>query len=273
MNKESILKNFGLENKVIILTGSAGRLGKNFANTLSDVGANVVLVDIETKKNKELEKSISKKYGTDPLACTIDISKKQDIMKLKNDVLRKYKKIDGLVNNAFYSPRQNIKKSASSFEKFSLDLWNKVIAINLTGVFLCSQEIGKVMIKQKSGGVIVNISSIYGINGADQRIYGASELNSPPSYAVTKGAIVNFTRYLAAYWTKKNIRVNTLTLGGVIDESYMNKQFINKYSEKTILGRMAQENEYNGSLLFLLSNASSYMTGSNLVVDGGWTAW
>jgi len=119
----------------------------------------------------------------------------------------------------------------------------------------------------------VNISSIYGINGADQRIYENSGLNSPPSYAASKGGIVNLTKYLAAYWNKKNIRVNTMTLGGVLDTSYMTKKFIKNYSDKTILGRMAQKDEYNGALLFLLSNASSYMTGANLILDGGWSAW
>ncbi|MFZ0184310.1 MAG: SDR family oxidoreductase, partial [Nitrosotalea sp.] len=119
----------------------------------------------------------------------------------------------------------------------------------------------------------VNISSIYGINGADQRIYGTSKLNSPISYAATKGALVNLTRYLAAYWNRKNIRVNTLTLGGVLDKSYMNKNFIKNYSYKTMLGRMALPTEYNGALVFLLSDASSYMTGANLIVDGGWTSW
>ena len=108
------------------------------------------------------------------------------------------------------------------------------------------------MAKQKVGGSIVNISSIYGINGADQRIYGNSKLNSPPSYAATKGAVVNFTKYLAAFWNRKNIRVNTMTLGGVEDKSYMNKKFIEKYSEKTMIGRMAKNNEYNGALLFFI---------------------
>ena len=126
--------------------------------------------------------------------------------------------------------------------------------------------------KQKKG-VIVNISSIYGVVGNDQRIYGKGGINAPPSNAVSKAGIINLTRYLAAYWHKKNIRVNTLTLGGVKDESYQTKRFIKNYSEKTMLGRMASKIEYNGALLFLLSDASSYMTGSNLIVDGGWTAW
>ena len=128
------------------------------------------------------------------------------------------------------------------------------------------------MAKQKKG-VIVNISSIYGISGSDKRIYGQSNLNSPVSYEASKGGIVNLTRYLAAYWHKKNVRVNTLTLGGVQDDSYQSKEFIKKYSEKTIFGRMAKKDEYEGAILFLLSDASSYMTGSNLIIDGGWTAW
>jgi len=264
---------FDLKDKVIILTGSAGRLGTNFANTLSNVGSHVILIDIEEEKNKELEKSIMKKYKTNPFACKIDITKKNDLLQISKQILKKYGKIDGLVNNAFYNPRKNIKKSATKFEEFDVDLWNEVISVNLTGVFLCCQIFGKIMAKQKTYSSIVNISSIYGINGADQRIYGKSQLNSPPSYAVTKGGIVNFTKYLAAHWNRKNIRVNTMTLGGVLDESYMSKQFIKNYSQKTMLGRMANNDEYNGALLFLLSNASSYMTGANLILDGGWSAW
>lgn len=273
MKKNSVLKLFDLTDKVIILTGSAGRLGVNFAHILSDAGANLILIDIDEKKNQILEKTIHKKYHTKPLACNIDISDQGDISEIRKQIVKKYGRIDGLINNAFFSPRLDVEKSAMKFEEFQLDLWNKVLSVNLTGVFLCCQEFGKVMTRQKTGGSIVNISSIYGINGADQRIYGDTKLNSPPSYAATKGAIVNFTRYLAAYWNRKNIRVNTMTLGGVLDKSYMNKQFIKNYSEKTMLGRMANTNEYNGALLFLLSDASSYMTGTNLILDGGWSAW
>ena len=267
------MKIFELDNKVIVLTGSAGRLGTNFSHILSEAGSNVILIDINDENNKKLEKTLKEKYKTDPIAIKVDITKKDQLLKISKKILKKYGKIDGLVNNAFYSPRTNIKKSAMKFEDFPLDLWNDVISVNLTGVFLSSQIFGKIMAAQKSGGTIVNISSIYGINGADQRIYGDSDLNSPPSYAATKGAIVNFTRYLAAYWNRKNIRVNTMTLGGVLDKSYMDKKFTRKYSEKTMIGRMANNDEYNGGLLFLLSDASSYMTGANLILDGGWSAW
>ena len=272
MNRKKIIYDlFNLENKTVVLTGSSGRLGTQYANILSASGANVVLVDKEIKKNKKLEQKLIKKYNTKAIAYTVDISNKKDIVRMKNKILEKFKKIDVLINNAFYNPNQS-EHSAVSLEKFPLELWNQVIDVNLTGVFLCSQEIGSVMAKQKNG-VIVNIASIYGLVGADQRIYGKNKLNSPVSYAATKGAVVNLTRYLAAYWNKKNVRVNTLSLGGMLDKSYMDKAFIKKYSEKTILGRMANNNEFNAALLFLSSDASSYMTGANLVLDGGWTAW
>jgi len=266
-------KIFDVKDKVIILTGSAGKLGTNFAHILSDAGCNVVLVDIDKGKNMRLANLISKKYKTNPLVCTVDITKKEELLQTSKQIIKKYRKIDGLVNNAFYNPRKNLKKSATRFEEYDSDLWNEVVSVNLTGVFLCCQIFGKIMVGQKIKSSIVNISSIYGINGADQRIYGKSELNSPPSYAATKGAIVNFTKYLAAHWNRKNVRVNTMTLGGVLDKSYMDKKFIEKYSQKTILGRMANDDEYNGALMFLLSSASSYMTGANLILDGGWSAW
>lgn len=269
--KDSVYKLFNLKNQTVIVTGSSGRLGSQYAEILSAAGANVVLADIEVQKNKKLETYLSKKYKTNPLACAVDISEQKSVKKMKEKIIKKYKRIDVLINNAFFNPNKS-KYSAAPFEKFPLELWNKVIAVNLTGVFLCSQEIGQEMAKQKRG-VIVNIASIYGLVGADQRIYGKSNLNSPVSYAATKGAIVNLTRYLAAYWHRKNIRVNTLSLGGVLDESYMEKTFVKKYSEKTMLGRMANKDEYRGALLFLASDASSYMTGANLVLDGGWTAW
>lgn len=264
---------FSLKGKTILLTGSAGRLGTNFAHALSSAGADVMLIDIDNEKNQKLEKEITKKFNTKPQAFNVDITKKAELVSLGKKIINDYGKIDGLVNNAFFSPRLDVKRSAAKFEQYPLDLWNTVVTVNITGVFLCCQEFGKIMKEQKSGGSIVNISSIYGINGADQRIYGKSKLNSPPSYAVTKGALVNFTRYLAAYWHRKNIRVNTMTLGGVLDKSYMSKEFIRNYSEKTILGRMANNDEYNGALVFLLSDASSYMTGANLILDGGWSAW
>jgi len=267
-----INKLFSLENKTIILTGSAGRLGSRFAHVLSAAGANVILVDIDSKKNKKLEADLIEKYKTHPTSFDVNITNEEEVEEVVKKVLAKYKKIDVLINNAHFVPRDHPKRDAP-FENYPLDLWDQTISGNLRGLFICCQKVGKVMVKQNKG-VIVNVSSIYGIVGADQRIYGKSRLNSPAFYSATKGAMVNLTRYLAAYWNRKNIRVNTLTLGGVYDtELHKGTEFVKKYSEKTILGRMAQKEDYDGALIFLASDASSYMTGSNLIVDGGWTAW
>jgi NAD(P)-dependent dehydrogenase (short-subunit alcohol dehydrogenase family) len=263
---------FNLKNKTVVLTGSAGRVGTRFAHVLSDAGANVILVDIDKSTNKKLEQELISQYKTKPSAFCVDISKQKEVKQLVKKIISKYTKIDVLVNNAHFVPRTHSKRDAP-FEEYPLALWDKTISINLRGLFLCCQEIGTRMLSQKQG-VIINISSIYGINGADQRIYGKSRLNSPAFYAATKGAMVNFTRYLAAYWEGKNIRVNTLTLGGVFDkELHKDKTFVKNYSKKTILGRMANKEDYDGSLLYLASDASSYVTGINLIVDGGWTTW
>ena len=272
MNK-NLSNLFNLKNKTIILTGSAGLLGREYAHILSAAGANLILVDVKENENVKLYKELIKKYNTKPMISTIDITNKKQIIQLKQEILKKYGTIYGLINNAFFNhAKSQSKKGSLTFEEFPLENWEASMKLNLTGVFLCCQEFGKVMVKQKNG-CIVNVSSIYGMVGADQRIYGQSNLNSPVSYAASKGGILNLTRYLAAYWHEKNIRVNSLTLGGVEDKSYQSKQFIKNYSSKTILGRMAKKSDYRGSMLFLMSDASSYMTGSNLIIDGGWTAW
>ena len=272
MKKDLIYNLFNLKNKTVILTGAAGRLGTRFAYVLSEAGANVVLVDKDNKKNENLKATLIKKFHTNPMLSNIDITNQSAVFKLIKDVLLKYNKIDILINNAHFVPRDHPQRDAP-FEEYPLELWDKTINANLRGLFLCCKEIGKIMAKQKSG-VIVNISSIYGITGADQRIYGKSRLNSPAFYAATKGAMVNLTRYLASYWNRKNIRVNTLTLGGVFDEKlHMDRKFVVNYSQKTMLGRMSRKEDYDGALLFLASDGSSYMTGANLVIDGGWTAW
>lgn len=267
---------FNLQDRNVVITGSAGTLGTHFSHFLSRAGANIILVDIDTKNNKKLEQVIKQKYKTNPQSYTLDLTKPSDIISTCKKIVKDFGKIDALINNAAFTSKVGISKSTKDyslpFEKFPLNLWEKTISVNLTGVFLCCQEFGKIMKKQKKGS-IVNVSSIYGIVGVDQRIYGKSKLNLPVSYASSKGAIITMTKYLASYWRNQNIRVNSLTLGGVQDTRYQTNEFIKNYSYKTMLGRMAKKDEYNGAILFLISDASSYMTGSNLIVDGGWTAW
>lgn len=257
-----------LSDKVVFLTGAAGLLGNQYATDLTEAGANVILADINYTQCKKIEDELKRKNNTTPFAVKMDISNEKSIDKAIKKVLNKFSKIDVLVNNAVFP--ETPKERSIKFEKFPLELWNKIFAVNVTGVFLCNQKIGSIMVKQKNGSII-NISSMYGIVAADQRIYGNSGLNSTAAYAVTKSAMFNFTRYLAAYWRNTGVRINTLTLGGV--KNNQDPKFIKKYSEKTMIGRMAKKDEYSSALIFLASDSSSYMTGSNMVIDGGWTAW
>jgi NAD(P)-dependent dehydrogenase (short-subunit alcohol dehydrogenase family) len=274
MRKNDINDIFNIHGKNIILTGSAGLLGSHYADFLSSNGANLILIDVNEKKNQKLEKSIKSKYNTKCHSYTCDLSNVKEIKSLRKLILKDFKKIDILINNAAYTTKSSVikKTKKTPFEKLSYETWRNSLSVNLTAVFLFCQEFGEIMLKQKNG-VIVNISSIYGIVGADQRIYEKSDFNLPISYAATKGSVINITKYLAAYWQKKNIRVNTLSLGGVEDSTYHHPNFIKKYSDKTMLGRMAKKSDFDGALLFLISEASSYVTGTNLIVDGGWTAW
>ncbi len=265
MNKRNI---FDLKKRTIVITGAAGLLGSEYALGLSEVGANVVLADVDFEKCKLIENDIIKQYQTNPLTVKVDLTSKASIKQMIRNVVKKYKKIDVLINNAAYQGHPKVR--TTNFENLELEYWEKAIDVNLTAVFLCCQTVGRVMLKQNYGNII-NIGSIYGLVAPDQRIYGKSKQNSAAFYASTKGAVINFTRYLASYWGQNGIRVNCLSPGGV--QNLQDKDFQKRYSEKTMLGRMAKKDEFVGAIIFLCSDASSYMTGSNLVVDGGWTAW
>lgn len=264
---------FSLKNKTAIVTGSLGLIGKEHCDALAEAGANVVVTDINENKCKEYAKSLI----TESLGIAVDVTNPDSIKKLRDEVIQKFGHIDILVNNAAINDMFENPKAASEqskFENYPLELWQKSVDVNLTGVFLCSQILGSEMAKQKSGSII-NIASTYGITAPDQSLYskkdGTQSFYKPPAYSATKGAVIMFTRYLAAYWGKDKVRVNTLTPGGV--ENNQDDFFIQKYSVKTPLGRMAKPTDYKGALIFLASDASSYMTGANLVVDGGWTIW
>ena len=264
----NVKKIFDLSGKVILLTGAAGNLGTQYAGGLAEAGANIVLADIDYSKCKIIQSKLEKKFKRKFTSLELDLRDKKSIVKNVKLLQKKFGTIDVLINNA--AIQGNHKLRTAKFEDFPLSYWNDAISVNLTGVFLMCQEVGKVMVKQKKGNII-NISSTYGIIAPDQRIYGTSGQNSSAFYASTKSALINLTRYLASYWNRKGIRVNTLSPGGV--ENNQDPKFIKKYSEKTMIGRMAKKDEYIGAVIFLCSDASSYMTGSNLIIDGGWTAW
>jgi len=264
---------FSLTNKIAIVTGALGLLGKNHCHALSEAGANVVVVDLDENNCKSFAESLT----TKSIGVACDITNVDSVKKLKETALKTFGKIDILVNNAaindmFENPTAAAEQS--KFENYPLDLWQKSLDVNLTGTFLCSQILGSEMAKAGKGSII-NIASTYGIVAPNQSIYkkenGEQSFYKSAAYPVTKGAIISFTRFLAAYWGNKGVRVNTLSPGGV--ENNQEEYFLKNYSQATPLGRMAQPTDYRGAIVFLASDASGYMTGANLVVDGGWTAW
>ncbi|MBI4635725.1 MAG: SDR family oxidoreductase [Candidatus Rokubacteria bacterium] len=263
-----------LENRVVIVTGAAGLLGREYAGALLEAGARVVLLDVKGETVHELAGALAARGPV--LAVEADVTDAESVRAMVSRVLGVFGRIDVLVNNAAVDPkfdRDAVGEHVVGFEEFPLEAWNEALAVNVTGMFLCAQAVARPMLA-RGGGVIVNVSSIYGMVGPDQRIYaepGGRPAYKPVTYSVSKSAVYGLTRYLATYWAAKNIRVNALTLGGV--EHAQDPGFIARYSARTPLGRMARASECSGALIFLVSDASSYMTGANLVVDGGWTAW
>lgn len=263
---------FSLKGKVALVTGALGLLGKEHCTALAEAGASVVVTDLDEEQCRSFASALPKALGVGA-----DITKKPSVEALCEAALAAYGRIDVLVNNAavndmFENPEQA--GALSKFENYPLSSWEKSLDVNVTGTFLCSQVMGKVMADAGTGSII-NIASTYGIVGPDQSLYrkpdGTQAFYKSPAYPATKGAIINFTRFLAAYWGHRGVRVNTLSPGGV--ENEQDEYFIENYSKRTPLGRMATPADYRGAIVFLASDASKYMTGANLVVDGGWTAW
>ncbi len=269
---------FDLTGRVAVLTGGAGMLGRQYTRTLLEAGAKVVVADVNADQAAAAANEAVAAVRGEAIGWGVDVRRKAEVEAMVAAVEDRFGRIDMLINNAAIDPKFDLAvaaKQANTFEDYPLELWQQSLDVNLTGAFLCSQAMGKVMVRQRRG-VVVNISSTYGVVAPDQRLYkhmGEKEqkLFKPAPYAVTKAGIAHLTRYLAAYWGDKGIRVNTLTPGGVFNSQ--DDEFVTKYSARTPLGRMAEQNEMNGAMLFLVSDASSYMTGANLVVDGGWTAW
>ena len=273
---ESIFKKFDMTGKTAIITGAAGLLGKQFCLALAQAGANVVMADLDKKPVLENEVEF-REMGLNALALEVDVSDPDSTKSMVERALTVFGSVDVLVNSAALDPKFDSAgvsaQGANAFESFSLDAWRQALDVNLTGMFLSSQAAVVPMLKQGQG-VIVNICSMYGLVGPDQRLYerpDGTRQFKPVYYSTTKAGVLGFTRYLATYYAGKNIRVNALTPGGVFNDH--DEIFTAQYSARTVLGRMANLDEMNGAMLFLCSDASSYMTGSNLVVDGGWIAW
>jgi len=274
----SVLDKFDLADRVAVVTGGAGQLGTEFCNTLAEAGAAVVVGDIDAESANKTAADLIK-AGHRALAVGLDVRRPESARNLAAETRRQFGRLDILVNCAALDPKFDaaaLKRGIApgAFEDYPLEQWTAALDVNLTGAFLVTQACVGPMHEQGGRGSIINICSTYGLNGPDQRIYvknGERVAYKPVYYTVTKAGILGFTKYLAAYYAGTGIRVNALTPGGVFHDH--EQYFVENYSARTILGRMARSDEMNGALLFLASDASSYMTGSNLVVDGGWTAW
>ena len=278
LHSSNTLDLFDLSARVAIVTGGGGLLGAEFARTLAEAGAAVVIADLDLE-TASLTAGEIRRGGGQCLAVQADVTKPDSVQKMVTATLQAFGRLDVLVNSAALDPKydpqalDSVQAGSGSFENFPLDAWNQALAVNLTGMFLCCQAAVQPMLAQ-GRGVIVNLCSIYGMVGPDQRLYqrpGKPAQYKPVYYSVTKAGVLGLTRYLAAYYAGKNIRVNALTPGGVYNGH--DPDFAQAYSARAVLGRMAQKDEMNGAVLFLASDASAYMTGANLVVDGGWTTW
>ena len=273
---ESILSKFDMTGKTVIITGAAGLLGKQFSIALAQAGANVVVADLAGIPAAENANEI-KEMGLNAIAVEVDITDPNSTKAMVERALTAFGSVDVLVNSAALDPKFDsaniLSQNVNEFETYPLSSWKQALEVNLTGMFLASQAAVLPMLEQ-GRGVVVNISSMYGLVGPDQRLYerpDGTRQFKPVYYSVTKAGVLGFTRYLATYYAGKNIRVNALTPGGVFNDH--DAIFTAQYSARTVLGRMANLDDMNAAMLFLCSDASSYMTGSNLVVDGGWTAW
>jgi NAD(P)-dependent dehydrogenase (short-subunit alcohol dehydrogenase family) len=262
---------FSLDSKVAIVTGACGLLGTQHCEALAAAGAAVVAADLDEKAAA----AVAARLGARHMGIGLDVTSVASLQSARDRVLAGYGQIDVLVNNAaindmFENPL--LAGEQSMFENYPLEMWDRSWKVNVSGVFLCSQVLGGVMAERRAGSII-NIASTYGVVAPDQSIYkngsGEQTFYKSPAYPVTKSAVIGFTKFLAAYWGNKGVRVNTLSPGGV--ENSQDEFFKANYSRKTLLGRMAAPSDYQGAIVFLASDASAYMTGANLIIDGGWT--
>lgn len=266
MNKKNL---FDLTGRVALITGGAGLLASEYALALGNQGAHIILADIAEENCKATaDKLARQEIKVSSFFC--DVTKKESWESLLQNVLKQFGKIDILINNAGFTNQTKTTGFDGSFENFSLDDWNDIMAVNLTGTFLGCQVIGKHMVQNKKGNII-NMASLYGVVSPHHRLYDDTEIKQPVAYTVSKHGVIGLTKYLAALWAPKNVRVNSLTPGGVFNNH--SGLFLERFEKLNPIGRMCDKSELHGAVVYLASDASSHVIGHNLVVDGGWTIW
>ena len=265
-----------LADRVAVVTGAAGLLGVQHCLALGRAGATVVAADLRLEAVDAVAAHLHAQTGATALGLAVDVAEVRSVGFLRDEVLARFGRVDVLVNNAALNEKveDGEGQEALRFERHPLELWERALRVNVTGPFLCCQALGSEMARAGRGS-IVNVASTYGLVAPDPALYrrpdGTQAFWKSAAYPTTKSAVIGLTRHLAAYWGPAGVRVNALAPGGV--RNGQEDWFVANYAARTPLGRMAAPDDYAGALVFLASDASAYMTGATLVVDGGFTAW
>lgn len=268
---------FQLASKVAIVTGATGLLGREHCHALASAGASVVVADLDQGPCTQLAEELTQQHGHAALGQAVNITDPASVQALLDAVLAAYDRVDVLVNNAAIDDKAvgaRADAESTAFERYPLAAFQRMMEVNVTGTFLCCQIIGGYM-AGRGGGSIINVASTYGLVAPDQGLYrrpdGTQSFYKSAAYPTSKGAVLALTRFLASYWGSK-VRVNALCPGGVRTPD-TDPAFAERYAARTPVGRMAERGDYRGAVVFLASDDAAYMTGSQLVVDGGWTCW
>ena len=270
---------FRIDNKVIVITGAAGLLGRKHAQAVACYGGIPILLDLSQKAVDDLSIELNTKYKVNSMGFALDITDEDSIQNNAEWLFNEFGKIDGLVNNAANNPKveEGGNVNFSRLENFPLDMWHKDLAVGLTGAFLCAKHYGGKISQNSNGGSIVNIASDLSLIAPDQRLYMQDNIPEelqnvkPVTYSVVKSGLIGLTRYLATYWPENNVRCNAMCPGGI--ENSQPEDFLKLVFERIPMGRLAKSDEYQSTLLWMLSDASSYLNGAIIPVDGGRTAW